>query len=322
MHHSRLTCESLGALTIYLRAIACYIDFDTSTVTVSSQKQDIGSMEQEDICIYLCLGGLKLLSLLTNYWNIYESDGDHPSEGKLRKRKRKRKKRSCYARPWILRRKDYGHYHTLLQELAEEDPPSFKGYTRIHVDVFNDLLEKVGPKLQKKTTNFKEPICPGLRLSITLRYLATGESYRSLCYSFRVPHNTISGIISETCKAIYDELSDEFMPCPKTPDEWKNIAEGFSRRWQFHNCLGAIDEKHVRIEAPKKSGSIYFNYKGYYSIVLFAVVDSNYKYIYVDVGSQGAASDGGIFSDCTLRKRIDTNSLGLPNPESLPGMRN
>ena len=281
-------------------------------------------MEQELIEeIYLCLGGLKLFTLLMECPNLKSTevqnapDADLPSS---RRRKRKRKKRSCYARPWILRRKEYGHYHTLLQELAEQDPPSFKGFTRIDVDIYNDLLERVGPRLQKKTTNFKEPICPGLRLSITLRYLATGETYRSLCFNFRVPHNTISGIISETCKAIYEELRDEFMPCPKSPEEWKQVAEGFSRRWNFHNCVGAMDGKHVRIVAPKKSGSVFYNYKGFHSIVLFAVVDSKYKYLYVDVGAQGASSDGGIFAECTLRRGIDNNTLGIPNPSPLPGM--
>ena len=99
------------------------------------------------------------------------------------------------------------------------------------------------------------------------------------------------------------------MPCPKSPEEWKQVAEGFSRRWNFHNCVGAIDGKHVCIVAPKKSGSVFYNYEGFHSVVLFAVVDSKYKYLYVDVGAQGASSDGGIFAECRLRRGIDNNTL-------------
>jgi hypothetical protein len=117
-------------------------------------------MEQELIEeIYLCLGGLKLFTLLMECPNLQSTevqnapDADLPSS---RRRKRKRKKRSCYARPWILRRKEYGHYHTLLQELAEQDPPSFKGFTRIDVDIYNDLLERVGPiKITEENHQFQ-----------------------------------------------------------------------------------------------------------------------------------------------------------------------
>lgn len=61
-------------------------------------------------------------------------------------------------------------------------------------------------------------------------------------------------------------------------------------------CVGAIDGKHVRIQCPGKSGSLFYNYKDYYSIVLFAVVDTEYKFIGIDVGSYGRESDAGIFN--------------------------
>jgi hypothetical protein len=93
--------------------------------------------------------------------------------------------------------------------------------------------------------------------------------------------------VPETCEAIFAELGDEFMACPSTPEEWKTVAAGFGYRWNFHNCLGALDGKHVAIKAPNKSGSLYFNYKGFYSIVLLALVDSEYRFLYVDVGSNG-----------------------------------
>ncbi|KAL3212976.1 hypothetical protein MRX96_035798 [Rhipicephalus microplus] len=76
------------------------------------------------------------------------------------------------------------------------------------------------------------------------------------------------------------------MPEPKT-ETWLHIAEGFSRKWQFSNCIGAVDGKHIQIKSPPNSGSMYFNYKGTYSVVLLAVVDSDYKFMIVDVGAYG-----------------------------------
>ena len=69
----------------------------------------------------------------------------------------------------------FGHYETLLKELAEEDPPSFRNYARVDVEMFEELSSILHTRLQKKTTTFREPISPGCRLAITLRYLATGE---------------------------------------------------------------------------------------------------------------------------------------------------
>ncbi|CAN8028500.1 unnamed protein product, partial [Ixodes persulcatus] len=102
---------------------------------------------------------------------------------------------------------------------------------------------------------------------------------------------------------------------------WLRVADGFSRSWQFPNCLVAVDGKHILIQAPAKSGSMFFNYKGTYSIVLLAVVDSDYKFVVVDVGASGKQSDGGVLQQSAFGQILEQGRLELPKDLPLPSTR-
>ena len=60
----------------------------------------------------------------------------------------KRRKRSLSVRPWILRRKIYGASDTLLKELSEEDPETYRLHLRMSSSLFEELLDKVSPFIQ------------------------------------------------------------------------------------------------------------------------------------------------------------------------------
>lgn len=96
-----------------------------------------------------------------------------------------------------------------------------------------------------------------------------------------------------------------FLQLPTSGEEWKSIAKDYEDIWSFPQCLGSMDGKHIRIMCPNKSGSHFFNYKKFHSIVLFAVVDAHYKFLYVNVGCQGRISDGGVFANTTFGKAIN-----------------
>lgn len=106
---------------------------------------------------------------------------------------------------------------------------------------------------------------------------------------------------------------------PTSVAGWTDIEEKFREIWNFPNCLGAIDGKHVVMVAPPHSGSIFYNYKGSHSIVLMAVCDAEYKFLYIDVGANGRLSDGGTFGRCTFASALENGQLNLPPPKSLPG---
>ncbi|GBN40567.1 hypothetical protein AVEN_157833-1 [Araneus ventricosus] len=95
---------------------------------------------------------------------------------------------------------------------------------------------------------------------------------------------------------------------PSTENEWAEINKGFLRNWNFPNCYGAIDGKHVLIQAPPNSGSQFFNYKGFHSIILMALVNWDYSFIYIDVGCNGCVSDGGVFQNSSLYSKLEQGS--------------
>lgn len=83
-------------------------------------------------------------------------------------------------------------------------------------------------------------------------------------------------------------------------------------RWNFPHCCGVIDGKHVNIKCPPRSCSEFYNYKGFYSIILFALVDGEYCFRYIDVGRNGRASDSTIFRESTLNLAMENNELNMP----------
>lgn len=107
------------------------------------------------------------------------------------------------------------------------------------------------------------------------------------------------------------------MALPETPEEWEKIANGFVQKANFPHAIGAVDGKHIRVRKPVNSGSLFFNYKDYFSIVLLAIVDSDYKFIYVNVGSYGKECDSSIFKESTFWKKMEDCTLNLPSPKPL-----
>lgn len=128
--------------------------------------------------------------------------------------------------------------------------------------------------------------------------------------------STIRKIIYETCDAIWEELGGIYVS-PPNETEWKLLAVGFRNKTGMPNCIGAIDGKHINMVCPRKSGSVYFNYRRRFSTVLLAVCDSNYSFTLIDVGACGSQSDGGIFRRSGFGKQILQGTFPFPEAEPL-----
>lgn len=120
----------------------------------------------------------------------------------------------------------------------------------------------------------------------------------------------------ETCEAIWETIAPIYLPKPDV-EKWCSISNDFEKLWNFPNCVGAIDGKHIRIQRPPRAGSEYFNYKKYHSIHLLGIADAHGQFIYVDVGDYGRNCDSGVFKNSNIGKSIINKELNLPEKREL-----
>ncbi|KAH8009728.1 hypothetical protein HPB51_019039 [Rhipicephalus microplus] len=181
-----------------------------------------------------------------------------------------------------------------MQRMRQGDTDYFHKYYRMLPHQFDFILRLLQKDLERKHA-VREPISPAERLAMTLR---VGISKAHMA-------------VKVTCHALWMRLQLLYMPIP-TSETWLHVAQGFGHTWQFLNCIGAVDGKHVQLKCPKNSGSMFFNYKGTYSIALLAVVDCNYKFVMVDVEAYGKQSDGGVLEQSKFGKLLQQGKLQLP----------
>ena len=91
------------------------------------------------------------------------------------------------------------------------------------------------------------------------RYFSTGQSLRSLAFSFRMNHYTAGKRVDQVSDVLWSKLSSKHVTVPDH-DKFLDIAVRFRERWNFPNVTGCIDGKHIRIKCYTKAGSLFYNY--------------------------------------------------------------
>lgn len=94
-------------------------------------------------------------------------------------------------------------------------------------------------------------------------------------------------LVPEVCQIIYTSLKEQYLQFPHNSDEWISIINNFNAEYNWPNCLGALDGKHFKVKSPSHSGSMFYNYKKFYSVVLMAVCDASLKFVWASVGHLG-----------------------------------
>ena len=231
---------------------------------------------------------------------------------------RQRRHRRYRFRPWLIRAElgKEGQHSRPMPKLHLDDHMAYRNFIQMPPELYQELEQRITAEFQRDRTLMRDPMSPGVKLTVTLRHLATGDSYTTLQYAFRVASPTIEKFVPEVCDAITSAYRDQVMRCPTLPEDWL-LVESVFLRWNFSHAPGALDGRHVPIRCPQGGGSLFRNYKGLQSIVLLALVDGDYKFLWVEMGAARSTSDAQIFKHTNLRHKIEDGSIGFPDSESL-----
>ena len=103
--------------------------------------------------------------------------------------------------------------------MLTEDELAFQSYFRMNKEKFFELVRSLQPTISKQDTVLRESIKADERVAVTLRYLATGETFSSLETQFRIHRTTISEIVLEVCDKVFAVLAPEYLKVLSTTSE-------------------------------------------------------------------------------------------------------
>ncbi|CAM5169330.1 unnamed protein product [Eretmochelys imbricata] len=175
---------------------------------------------------------------------------------------------------------------------------------RMRKGTFMELCDLLSPALKRMNTKMRAALTVEKRVAIALWKLATPDSYRSVGNQFGVGKSTVGAAVMQVAHAIKDLLISRLV----TLGNVQVIVDGFAAMG-FPNCGGAIDGTHIPILAPEHQATEYINRKGYFSIVLQALVDHKGRFTNINVGWPGKVHDARIFRNSGLFQNLQEGTL-------------
>ena len=181
---------------------------------------------------------------------------------------------------------------------------------------FYHILDKISNQIEKQRV-VEEPISPDFRLAVTIYKLSCGDYIYTIGEMCGLAEATVCTIVSETCKVVADTVWNDTVKkhFPSSHEDFKHSMEKFGGEWQFPYAFLAVDGSHLPIKCPNGGAQAmkqYFNFKGFYSIVLMALVDAEYRFIWASVGAPGNMHDSTLLQSTDLWKKIVDRKV-IPN---------
>ena len=150
---------------------------------------------------------------------------------------------------------------------------------------------------------------PEVRLAICLFRLGRGDYLHTIGELVGLAKSTVCEIVKEVSEAIVFRFWQQMVArhAPHSLEDLKETMTDFDEKWQFPCCFGAIDGCHLPIKCPKgglESTKEYHNFKNFFSIVIMAIVDAKYRFVWASSGYPGNSHDAIIFQSTHLYNEI------------------
>ena len=189
-------------------------------------------------------------------------------------------------------------------------------HSRVSRGTFQYILLRIRTDIEKQVVT-EEPVTPECRLAICLYRLGRGDYLTTISEMTGLACPTICNITIEVSEATVNNLWIDSV-CkyfPSNEGEFLDKMVEFESLWQFPCCFAAIDGCHIPIKCPsggRGANKEHHNFKNFYSIVLMALVDAKYRFIWAGCGYPGNSHDSLIFKSTQLYSDI-TQGKVIPN---------
>ena len=178
---------------------------------------------------------------------------------------------------------------------------------RVTKATFRFVLEEIREQVCRRDTTMRKSVPAERRLALTLYYLASTAEYRTIAHLFGVSTSFVCICIKDVCEAINKRLSRVIKF--QHGEELVQVINDYEKKWGMPMCAGAIVGTHIPILALEESHLVYVNRKGYHSIIMQAVVDSNYIFRDVVIGWPGSVHDARVLSNSSIYQRGSNDQL-------------
>ena len=176
---------------------------------------------------------------------------------------------------------------------TQYDDKRFKETFHISRNTFKYILSEIRVNIERQQPiSSEEPISSEMHLAICLYELSRGDYNYTISEVTEVGESTVICIVNEVFQAIVENLWAKFVSnlFPKNQGDFSNAMGEMYPEWQFPFAFSAIDGSHLPMKYPPggpEAMKQYHNFRNFCSIILPAVVDTKYRFIWAGVGAPG-----------------------------------